>query len=114
MSIFKLIIPFCEYKKGNLFDSFDGLVKGICSEKTNQNINFDNKEYFVMISNTTEIKMKTNKIILESCKLVPAETRCVKCGYITWNNNKTDSESIEDMIKAGYDVPKCDNIKNRL
>lgn len=68
MSIFKLIIPFCEYKKGNLFDSFDGLVKGICSEKTNQNINFDNKEYFVMISNTTEIKMKTNKKSMHYCK----------------------------------------------
>lgn len=70
MSIFKLIIPFCEYKKGCMFDSFDGLVNGIYCEKTNQNINFDNKEYFVMISN-----------------------------------------SYEDMIKAGYDVPKCDDKK---
>jgi hypothetical protein len=44
------------------------------------------------------------------CKLVPygeEERRCVKCGYITWNNEKTDKEIIDDMIDAGYPVPNC-------
>lgn len=44
------------------------------------------------------------------CKLVPygeEERRCVKCGYITWNNEKTDKEIIDDMIAAGYPVPNC-------
>lgn len=44
------------------------------------------------------------------CKLVPygeSERRCVKCGYITWNNEKTDKEIIDDMIAAGYPVPNC-------
>jgi len=54
-------------------------------------------------------------IPIHRCKLVPygnEEKRCVKCGYITWsNNNKTDSEIIQDMIDAGYDVPDCDNAR---
>jgi hypothetical protein len=44
------------------------------------------------------------------CKLVPygeEERRCVKCGYITWNNEKTDKEIIDDMIASGYPVPNC-------
>jgi hypothetical protein len=50
-------------------------------------------------------------IIIHRCKLVPygnEEKRCVKCGYITWNNDKTDNEIIQDMINSGYDVPDCD------
>lgn len=48
---------------------------------------------------------------LHKCKLIPygtEEKKCIKCGYITWNANKTDNEIIEDMIKAGYPVPDCD------
>jgi hypothetical protein len=44
------------------------------------------------------------------CKLVPygeSEKRCVKCGYITWNNEKSDKEIIDDMIAMGYPVPNC-------
>lgn len=44
------------------------------------------------------------------CKLVPygeEERRCVKCGYITWNNKKTDKEIIDDMIAMGYPEPDC-------
>jgi len=51
--------------------------------------------------------MKQNK---ELCKLVPygeEEKRCVKCGYITWNNSKPDGEIINDMINAGYETPDC-------
>ena len=50
--------------------------------------------------------------VMHRCKLVnygDEEKRCVKCGYITWNNDKTDNEIIEDMINAGYDAPDCDN-----
>ena len=51
-------------------------------------------------------------VVLHCCKLVPygnEEKRCIKCGYITWNSDKSDTEIIEDMIKAGYDVPDCFN-----
>ena len=51
-------------------------------------------------------------VVIHRCKLVPygnEEKRCIKCGYITWNSDKSDTEIIEDMIKAGYDVPNCDN-----
>jgi Zn ribbon nucleic-acid-binding protein len=44
------------------------------------------------------------------CKLVPygeEERRCVKCGYITWNNEKSDKEIIDDMMAAGYPTPAC-------
>lgn len=44
------------------------------------------------------------------CKLVPygeEERRCVKCGYITWNNKKTDKEIIDDMVAMGYPEPDC-------
>jgi len=54
----------------------------------------------------------TIPVVMHRCKLVDygdEEKRCVKCGYITWNNDKTDNEIIEDMINAGYDVPNCDN-----
>lgn len=51
-------------------------------------------------------------LVIHRCKLVPygnEEKRCVKCGYITWSNNKSDNEIIEDMIKSGYPIPDCDN-----
>jgi len=54
---------------------------------------------------------------IHHCKLVPygkEEKRCVKCNYITWNNNKPDNEIINDMIKAGYPIPKCDIIKDKI
>lgn len=47
---FKLIKPFGDYKKGKIFDSFGGLVTGICCEKINQKINFDNNEYFKIVN----------------------------------------------------------------
>jgi hypothetical protein len=62
-------------------------------------------------NNTPKHKLGISDVI-HRCKLVPygdEEKRCVKCGYITWSNNKTDSEIIQDMIDAGYDVPNCDN-----
>lgn len=46
---FKLIKPFGDYKKGKIFDSFGGLIIGIGCNKTNQKINFDNKEYFMLV-----------------------------------------------------------------
>lgn len=46
---FKLIKHFGEHKKGKIFDSFGGLVRGICSEKIKQKVNFDNKEYFKQV-----------------------------------------------------------------
>lgn len=54
----------------------------------------------------------TIPVIIHRCKLDDygdEEKRCVKCGYITWNNDKTDNDIIEDMINAGYEVPDCDN-----
>jgi len=59
----------------------------------------------------TEKLSNENDTIIHRCKLVPygnEEKRCIKCGYITWSNNKSDSEIIEDMIKTGYDMPDCD------
>lgn len=47
---FKLIKPFSDYKKGKIFDSFGGLVTGICCEKTKKKVNFDNK-YFNLANN---------------------------------------------------------------
>jgi len=45
------------------------------------------------------------------CKLVPygkEEKRCIKCGYITWNEeSKSDIEIIHNMIKQGYQKPNC-------
>lgn len=58
-----------------------------------------------------EDNIKTKSLNIHNCILVPygdEEMRCINCGYITWNNNKPDSEIIEDMIKAGYEVPNCD------
>lgn len=46
---FKLIKPFGDYKKGRIFDSFGGLVRGIICDNTNQKVNFDNKEYFRLV-----------------------------------------------------------------
>ena len=46
---FKLLKPFSDYKKGRIFDSFGGLVRGITCDKTNKKVNFDNKEYFKLI-----------------------------------------------------------------
>lgn len=46
---FRLLKDFGDYKKGKTFDSFGGLVMGICDEKTNQKINFDNKDYFKLV-----------------------------------------------------------------
>jgi hypothetical protein len=46
---FKLLKPFGYYKKGKIFESFGGLVRGITCDKTNQKINFDNKEYFKLV-----------------------------------------------------------------
>jgi hypothetical protein len=46
---FKLLKPFGEHKKGKVFESFGGLVKGISCNVTNQKINFDNKEFFKLI-----------------------------------------------------------------
>lgn len=60
----------------------------------------------------SQIEQLDIPVVIHRCKLVSygnEEKRCVKCGYITWSNNKADSEIIEDMIKAGYDVPNCDN-----
>ena len=36
---FKLIKPFGDYKKGRIFDSFGGLVRGIICDNTNQSVN---------------------------------------------------------------------------
>ena len=46
---FKLLKSFGKYKKGKIFDSFGGLVKGVSCNETNQKINFDNKEFFKLI-----------------------------------------------------------------
>lgn len=46
---FKLLKNFGDYKKGKIFECFGGLVMGICDEKTNQKINFDNKDYFKLV-----------------------------------------------------------------
>jgi len=46
---FKLIKPFGSYKKGRIFESFGGIVRGICCDQTNEKINFDNKEYFELV-----------------------------------------------------------------
>jgi hypothetical protein len=46
---FKLIKPFGDYKKNKVFESFGGLIRGICCDKTSQKINFDNKEYFKLV-----------------------------------------------------------------
>lgn len=62
--------------------------------------------------NNTGTQALNIPVVIHLCKLVPygkEEKRCIKCGYITWNSNKSDSEIIEDMIKSGYDVPNCDN-----
>lgn len=50
-----------------------------------------------------------------SCRLVDygnEEKRCLVCGYITWNSEKTDEEIVSDMIKAGYQPPKCKKDEN--
>lgn len=46
---FKLKKPFGKYKKGQVFESFDGLVRGLYDEENNQEINFDNIEYFQLV-----------------------------------------------------------------
>lgn len=44
---FELIKKFGEYKKGRVFDSFDGLVRGIATNsKKSKTVNFDDKTYF--------------------------------------------------------------------
>jgi len=44
---FKLIKKFANYRLGRVFDSYGGLIKGICHDK--EKISFDNKEYFKLI-----------------------------------------------------------------
>ena len=58
---FKLLKPFGKYKKGKIFDSFGGLVKGVSCDNTNQKINFDNKEFFKLIQKTCN-KFKTEYV----------------------------------------------------
>mgnify|MGYP003646209689 CR=1 FL=1 len=58
------------------------------------------------------IEEEINKV----CELVQygeEEKRCVNCNYITWASDKKDHEIINDMIKAGYDEPKCHTLKNK-
>lgn len=48
--------------------------------------------------------------LVHNCFLIPfgdEEKRCIKCGYITWNVNKSNNEIITDMIRAGYEMPTC-------
>lgn len=51
MDKFKLIKEFGSHKKGKIFESFGGLVRGITCTKTNHKVNFDNKEYFKLVRN---------------------------------------------------------------
>ena len=45
---FKLLKTFNEYKKGEIFDSFGGLVYGL-SSKESVKINFKDTEYFLLV-----------------------------------------------------------------
>jgi len=65
-----------------------------------------------MEQNSTETQLPKH-IVTHRCLLVDygeAEKRCMRCGYITWRNDAvSDDYIIEQMIKAGYPTPKCDN-----
>jgi len=43
---FKLLKSIGNYKKGEVFDCFNGIVRGIYCDKTNKCYNFDDKKYF--------------------------------------------------------------------
>lgn len=44
--LFKLKKPFSDYKVGESYNCFNGLVRGLVCNKTGDKINFDDKEYF--------------------------------------------------------------------
>ena len=46
---FKLLKKVGKYKKGKIFESYGGLVRGIITPETEEPINFDNKEFFKLV-----------------------------------------------------------------
>jgi len=52
--------------------------------------------------------------VTHRCKLVDygsEEKRCLKCGYITFNDKtKTDQEIITQMINDGHPAPDCNDV----
>lgn len=52
-----------------------------------------------------------NKELIDRCSFVPfgeVKNRCIRCNYISWaDKNKSHDDIIEEMIKAGYDMPEC-------
>ena len=48
---------------------------------------------------------------MSKCNFKPygdVEKRCLKCGYVIWvNEDKTDNEIVNDMIKLDYPKPNC-------
>ena len=86
-------------------------VKKVYEDKSSPYYQTPN-EWCISCKKAVDVRSASDEPIIHHCKLVTYgsdEKRCIKCGYITWSNNKSDAEIIEDMINAGYDVTNCDN-----
>lgn len=76
--------------------------RGVCQHRGKLYLHGEEKTF---VLNKSE-----KQTYIHNCKLNnygDEEKKCVKCGYVTWVSNKTDSEIIEDMIKSGYELPDC-------
>lgn len=52
---------------------------------------------------------------MKKCDIVhygKEERLCRTCGYVLWEDGKSNEETIKVMVEAGYEEPEC-KIKNK-